>query len=143
MVKGDVRDPAAYLDAPATLELLDFSRPLVVVLAAVMHFIQDDENPAGIMAELRDRLVSGSRIIFSHGSAHTEATGAAVAELYTRSTNRWVSRNLDQLAPLFAGYQVDEGPTWVTNIYPDPDEDPISEEDARRSQMLGAILTVP
>jgi hypothetical protein len=63
--------------------------------------------------------------------------------LYTRSTNRWVSRNLDQLAPLFAGYQVDEGPTWVTNIYPDPDEDPISEEDARRSQMLGAILTVP
>lgn len=143
MVGGDLRVPATYLDAPATLELLDFSRPLVVVLAAVMHFVQDDENPAGIMAELRDRLVSGSRIIFSHGSAQTEATSAAVTKLYTQSTNRWVSRNVDQLAPLFAGYQVDEGPTWVTNICPDPDEAPVSEEDARRSQMLGAILSVP
>lgn len=143
IVRGDLRDPASYLDAPATLDLLDFARPVVVVLAAVLHFVQDSENPAHIMAELRDRLVSGSRVILSHGSANTQATSAAVTQLYTESTNRWVDRDRDQLVPLFAGYRVDEGPTWVTNIYPDPDESPMSEEDAARSQMLGAILTVP
>lgn len=143
MVRGDLRDPASYLDAPATLDLLDFSRPVVVVLAAVLHFVQDGENPAGIMAEIRERLVSGSRLIVSHGSAHTEETSTAVTQLYTESTNHWVNRSAGQLAPLFAGYRVDDGPTWVTNICPDPDEEPLSEEDARRSQMLGAILTVP
>lgn len=142
MVNGDLRDPASFMDAPATLDLVDFGRPVVIVLAAVMHFVQDSENPAGIMAELRDRLSSGSRIVLSHGTAgDTRATGAAVTELYKESSNRAAERDRGQVEALLADFRVDEGVTWVTDIYPDPGE-PVSPDAGPRTHMYGAVATV-
>lgn len=143
MIDADMRHPASYMDLPETLDLIDFGRPVVIVLAAVLHFVEDRENPAGIMAELRDRLSSGSRVVFSHGSARDAAVGAAISKLYGESaTPPWVSRDRDQIRQLFMGYRVDEGPTWVTNIYPERIE-PTSLDAGPRSQVYGAVLTVP
>lgn len=143
MVNGDLRDPSSFLDAPATRDLLDLTRPVVVVLAAVIHFVRDDEHPAALLAELRDRLPAGSRIVLSHGTAgDTPATGAAVAQLYEESTNHAVQRDREQVATLLTGYTVDEGVTWVSDIYPDP-TDPPTPDAGPRTHMYGAIATVP
>ena len=47
-VDADLRDPAALLaQASATL---DFTQPVAVLLLAVLHFLPDTDDPAGIVA---------------------------------------------------------------------------------------------
>lgn len=131
MLSGDLRDPASFMGNPATLELLDFSRPVVLVLGSVMPFVADTDNPAGIMADLRERLPSGSRLVFSHATAgETPVASAKAADLYNESSNAVTLRNADQVTALLAGYRVTVPVGWVTDIYP---QEPVSAEDAARS----------
>jgi S-adenosyl methyltransferase len=147
MLNGDVRHPDTWLDAPETQILLDFDRPIVVVLAAVLHFISDEDDPTAIMADIRDRLPRGSRLIVSHGCMSAdEASTREVQALYKTSTNPGLSRNREQFTAILtdAGYEVTDPPgvTWVTDFYPEPD-DPRSPDDGPRSACYGAVCTVP
>jgi hypothetical protein len=65
-IPADLRDPAAILGAQATREILDFSRPVALILVVILHFIQDDDNPAEIFAALVDALPQGSFVVASH-----------------------------------------------------------------------------
>jgi S-adenosyl methyltransferase len=38
-VRADLRDPAEILDAPQAREVLDFTRPVALMLVAVLHFL--------------------------------------------------------------------------------------------------------
>ncbi|HEX5118285.1 MAG TPA: SAM-dependent methyltransferase [Pseudonocardiaceae bacterium] len=141
MVNGDVRVPESFLRAPITLDLLDFSRPVVMVLAAVMHFVSDDENPAGIMAELRDALPPGSRLVFSHGTVHDEdgEDWSKLRNLYKQSSNRVTERRRGEIEALLTDFQLLEPLGWVTDIWQD---EPLPEGDGPRSHILGCIGAV-
>ena len=65
-IHADVRDPQAVLEGAA--EILDFSRPVVLSLLALLHFVADDEDPYGVTRTLVDALAPGSLLIFSHGT---------------------------------------------------------------------------
>jgi SAM-dependent methyltransferase len=143
VLNGDVRYPETCVDRVEITELLDFTRPVVVVLAAVLHFISNDDDPARIMAGIRDRLPSGSRLIFSHGVPGTSelARNTDVEALYQSSTNPAVLRNREQVEALLAGWDIDEpGLAWVSHLFPD---EPVSPADGPRSHMYGALCTVP
>jgi hypothetical protein len=47
-VLADLRQPEAILSHPDVRRLLDFTRPVAVLLVAVLHFLTDAEDPAGI-----------------------------------------------------------------------------------------------
>jgi S-adenosyl methyltransferase len=66
-IEADVRDPAAVLAGAAAT--LDFSQPVAVLLLAILHFIPDEGDPAGIVAALAARLAPGSLIAISHVTA--------------------------------------------------------------------------
>lgn len=61
-VQADARDTAAILADPETRRLLDLDRPVAVLLLGVLHFIPDTDDPAGIVARLRDALSPGSYV---------------------------------------------------------------------------------
>jgi hypothetical protein len=42
-IRADLRDPAAVPADPVTQEVLDFSQPVALVLAAVLHFVPDED----------------------------------------------------------------------------------------------------
>jgi hypothetical protein len=67
-IQADLRDPEAILSDPATREVLDFSQPVALMLAAVLHFIPDEFRPAEILATLRGALPSGSYLVASQVS---------------------------------------------------------------------------
>jgi len=46
-VFGDLREPDKILADAAATGTIDLSRPLVVLLVAVLHFITDDHDPQG------------------------------------------------------------------------------------------------
>src|SRR5215471_1896819 len=64
---GDIRDPAAILEQTSTL--LDYSRPVAVLLLAVLHFLADTDDPAGIIKQIAAALAPGSLIAISHLTA--------------------------------------------------------------------------
>ena len=76
---GDVRDPEAILKAAA--QALDFTRPTAVILAAVLHFLADADDPAGVVATLAAALAPGSFVAISHLTADfaPQAVSSAVA----------------------------------------------------------------
>jgi hypothetical protein len=61
---ADLHDPAALLAGAA--RTLDFTRPAAILLLAVLHFLPDADDPAGILATLAAGLAPGSFVAVSH-----------------------------------------------------------------------------
>jgi SAM-dependent methyltransferase len=115
VVAGDARDPVGLLADRTAREHLDWSRPVAALYVAVLHFLDGDE-PARILAEVRDRLVPGSYLVVSHvadlpdtveGPERAAATKAA-AELYAGLAAPFVLRSRQEIAGLFAGFELVE-----------------------------------
>jgi SAM-dependent methyltransferase len=126
---ADLRDPDAILDHPATRKLLDFDQPIALMLLAVVHFIQHDEDPLRIVRKLTGRLPEGSCLILSHITADFDGGEALeqVAEIYRNSTAKLVMRGHDELMPYFEGFDMLEPglvkpPLWRPDG-PVPDDD--------------------
>ena len=59
VVEADVRDTDGIL---AGAGLLDLGRPVAVLLLGVLHFVPDADDPAGVVARLRDAVAPGSHV---------------------------------------------------------------------------------
>jgi SAM-dependent methyltransferase len=68
-IQADLRDPASILASPQTRETLDFSQPVALVLCAILHFLTDSDDPAGIVTTLLGALPPGSCLIASHATS--------------------------------------------------------------------------
>ncbi|MBW8485581.1 SAM-dependent methyltransferase [Actinomadura parmotrematis] len=65
-IQGDLYEPEKIFDDPALNRLIDPARPLGVVLAAIIHHVPDDRDPAGVVARLVERLAPGSYVMLTH-----------------------------------------------------------------------------
>ena len=65
-IQADMREPEKILAHPTLHDLLDLSRPVALLLVAVLHFITDDEDPEYIVRTLVDAIPPGSYVVASH-----------------------------------------------------------------------------
>ncbi len=65
-IHADLRAPDTIVSDPVTRDVLDFSQPIAIILAAVLHFVPDADNPAEIMSTLLGALPRGSYLVASH-----------------------------------------------------------------------------
>jgi S-adenosyl methyltransferase len=65
VVTADVRRPAEILGHPVVRQFIDSGRPVGLLMLAILHYITDGEDPAGIMAVLRDAMPAGSHLAIS------------------------------------------------------------------------------
>ncbi|MEU8820740.1 SAM-dependent methyltransferase [Actinoplanes sp. NPDC048796] len=65
-VGARLQEAATILDAPEVRDTLDLDEPVALLLFAILHFIEDDENPYDIVESLMSRLPSGSYLVLSH-----------------------------------------------------------------------------
>ena len=107
-INADLREPAAILASPTVRDTLDFSQPIALLIVAVLHFIPDSDNPAGILATLLDALPSGSYFVSSHVSAeHNPAMIGAAVRAYHEGGLPAQARDSDEFARLaFAGLEL-------------------------------------
>jgi hypothetical protein len=126
VIHADLRDPQAILDHPETRRLIDFNEPVALLLAAVLHFIPDSEDPGRILATLREPLAPGSYIAISHACTDSIPN---MAESYASAYRSRVSasstfRSREEIAGLFAGSQLLEpGLVWIPEWRPDSPDD--------------------
>jgi SAM-dependent methyltransferase len=102
-IEADLRDPAMIVrEARRTL---DFTRPVAVLLVAVLHFISDADDPAGIVKELAEALAPGSFIAISHLTADIapEQVTSGVAAYNSLVPAQITARTHAQITELFAG----------------------------------------
>jgi SAM-dependent methyltransferase len=136
VVQGDLRRPEAILDHPDVHRLLDFAEPVAVLTVAVLHFIPDSDDPAGIIRRLGDALVSGSYLVFSH-FAPDQALRAAQEDAratYERTATPVLMRDTGRLTALLGPFElVEPGIVIATAWHPDPD----AEEDPQPSALAG------
>jgi SAM-dependent methyltransferase len=110
---GDIRDPASLLGDPEITGLLDFSQPVCVLLLAILHFVTDAEEPARLVAAIRDALAPGSYVILSHGTAHgappqVAARSGAASRVYDNATSRITYRDPAQVSQFLEGLSLVE-----------------------------------
>src|SRR6185437_3869173 len=74
-IQADLRQPLKVLDAAA--QLLDFTKPVALLLVAILHFVPDQDNPGGIVAGYRAALAPGSYLVISHATGQFHAPEAA------------------------------------------------------------------
>lgn len=74
-IDADLHDPQKILDG--AVRLLDFSRPVAVMLMAILQHIDDEHDPYAIVATLMDALPSGSYLAISHPASDIDAEGMA------------------------------------------------------------------
>lgn len=107
VVEGDVRDPGAILASPEVRGHLDFSRPVAVVMVAVLHFVTDAEDPNRIVAAFREVMAPGSGLVVTHlvqdADSEREAATRRGARIYSESATPIMVRTREQVAAWLEG----------------------------------------
>ncbi|GAA1909667.1 SAM-dependent methyltransferase [Streptantibioticus ferralitis] len=106
VIRADVRDPQGIRQHPDTVELIDFDQPVAVVFSAVLHHLNDDEDPASVVRYWQDQVPSGSCFFISHfRSGHNPQTAEAERVLQaTFGRGRW--RSDEEIHDLFCGMEI-------------------------------------
>jgi hypothetical protein len=65
VVTADLRRPAELIELPEVQGFLDLGQPMGLLLTAVLHHVNDKEDPAGIMTALREAMAPGSYLVLS------------------------------------------------------------------------------
>ncbi|BEL08571.1 SAM-dependent methyltransferase [Actinoplanes sichuanensis] len=116
VVLADARDTGTILAEAA--QLIDFGQPVAVLLAGVLHFVPDEDDPAGLVAALRGVTAPGSYLLISHATADGQPPEVVAAQrLSSRTGTGIVLRSHAEIASWFAGFPlIDPGlvhiPLW-------------------------------
>jgi hypothetical protein len=119
-VHGDVREPAAILQAAA--QTLDLTQPTALMLLGILHLIQDSEDPDKIVATLMDALPPGSYLAISHPASDIGPGQAEAQRRYNeRVSTPQTLRTRDEVARFFTGLElVPPGLVYVHTWRPGP-----------------------
>ncbi|PWK89074.1 S-adenosyl methyltransferase [Lentzea atacamensis] len=110
-------------------EHLDFSRPVGVLIIAALHFVPDEDDPYGKVAEYMAALPSGSYLAITHATWDTlsdeeRAEAREIAKIYSSSDNKLAIRTHAEVSRFFDGLELLEpGVVPVNDWRPDSFED--------------------
>jgi hypothetical protein len=121
-IHADATKPGQILSHPVVEQLIDFGRPVAVLMTYLLQLIADDKDPARILREFRAPLVSGSHVVLTHvtheavSAAEVEALYEVCAELREPVT----LRGRDAFTALFEGFELlDPGVVLAPDWRPD------------------------
>ncbi|MFF8605592.1 SAM-dependent methyltransferase [Streptomyces sp. NPDC015346] len=131
VLSADLRKPQQILSSPEAGSFLDLDRPVALLLVAVLHFLEDEDEPRAAVAELLEALAPGSLVILTHASYEgiplTEEQAGGTVEVYRNIRNPLVMRSQAEIARFFDGCEMVEPglvsmPRWRPDV-------PLEEED--------------
>jgi len=103
VIRADLRQPEAILRHPDALRVLDFDKPVGILLVAVLHFIAASEEPERLVSELTVEFPAGSHLVISHGTADFNNEGVLEATDHYHSTSSYNPRTGASIEALFTG----------------------------------------
>ncbi|MDN3351619.1 SAM-dependent methyltransferase [Actinomadura sp. DC4] len=127
-IRGDATKPGTILADPVVTGMIDFDRPVALMMTYMLQLVSDADDPRRIVGEFREPLAAGSHLVLSHATlemlspAEIEAAGLAFEELREPVT----LRGRAQVTELFDGFELlDPGVVAAPEWRPDrPYRDP-------------------
>ncbi|MEU2212176.1 SAM-dependent methyltransferase [Streptomyces hygroscopicus] len=141
MVRADVRSPDDLLGHEELRRLLDPGQPVAILLTLVLDYIEDREDPIGIVRRLMDWAAPGSCLVLSHGTGDfTLDTDREWEVISFEDPVSLVARDRDQIMEYFSGLELlDPGlvqlPSWRPGIG--------AESDPSRVWAYGGVARKP
>jgi S-adenosyl methyltransferase len=122
-INADMRDPEAILHAPQLRETLDLDQPTALLLIAMLHFIEDDEEAFRVVRRVVDALPTGSYFAATIATADFAPEPLAkVREEYYAHGETLRFRTKAQALQFFEGLELeDPGLVQVHKWRADPD----------------------
>jgi SAM-dependent methyltransferase len=103
-VQADLRDPAAVCAQPAVRSMIDFSRPVGVILSSVLHFIPGDDEAADVVGGYLGAAAPGSFLAICHHTSDSHrADEARARDIYSSAVQPLIPRSRAQITALFRG----------------------------------------
>ena len=100
-IQADLKSPLDILSSPVVRSVLDFSQPVALMLIAVLHFLQEDDQAEGVLKTLVDALPPGSYLAASHITAEHDPEGIAGGQrVYRNAGLPMNTRDSDEFASL-------------------------------------------
>lgn len=119
VVGADLREPERIMTHPGVRRLIDFNRPLALLLVAVLHFVPDDADPWELVGRYRAAMAPGSRLAVTHVTCENQPpdTVRRVSQIYQRSSIPLTMRTRTRIHRFFTGFELLEpglvaAPDW-------------------------------
>ncbi|GAA2124935.1 SAM-dependent methyltransferase [Glycomyces algeriensis] len=143
IVTADLRDPQSILNHPEVNKVIDFTRPIgLMVVGLFMHF-HDEENPGDWVKALLDACPSGSYLLMTDFADTGEEQQKAIEKAGLEALgNGWVRKPEKILANFHGLPLVPPGLEWVSRWFPgEPDREvPAAEDLAPHHRIMMAGL---
>ncbi|MEV4347572.1 SAM-dependent methyltransferase [Actinoplanes sp. NPDC049596] len=129
MVLADLTDAGSVLGAPVVRDLIDFDRPVCLLLVAVAHFIPDTERLGRALDRYREALAPGSMLALTHGSRKGASERVErVRRIYNNTTAPMVMRDQEDVRGFFGDWPLLEpGVTTVGDWMGDEGLDEVAQ----------------
>jgi S-adenosyl methyltransferase len=108
VVQADLREPEALLANPELRQLIDFSRPVGLLMTAVLQFVHESSDPWGLVGRYIAALAPGSCLALSHitWDKVPPRSIASGVEIYTRATESAYPRSRAEIERFFDGLEI-------------------------------------
>ncbi|MEV4892459.1 SAM-dependent methyltransferase [Nonomuraea sp. NPDC055795] len=120
---ADLLRPRELLASPEVTGFLDRTEPVAVLLVSILHFVQDADDPAGMVAVLREAVPPGSYLVLTHAVptlGDPEAEEEAKNIYRGSSAGGAVGRTEAEILGFFGDFElVEPGLVEVTEWRPD------------------------
>jgi O-methyltransferase involved in polyketide biosynthesis len=121
IIEQDLLAPGKILADPELRELIDFSQPTAFLLLSILHFVPDEADPAGLIAQLLDPFPAGSHVAISHATPDEVPEVSDVERVFDEATEQARVRSRAEVRKLVAGLDpIEPGLTWPPVWRPDP-----------------------
>ncbi|AXK36725.1 hypothetical protein DVA86_33385 [Streptomyces armeniacus] len=130
VVSADFRSPQDVLLSVEVERLLDLEKPVALMLVALLHFIEDKDDPWKTVGEFVDALAPGSLVVLTHageGETRKPAGAEETVNVYRNIGSPLLLRSRDEVLRFFDGCELVE-PGLVSMPRWRPDSPPEQEE---------------
>jgi hypothetical protein len=109
-IEADLHDPDTIMREAATI--LDFDRPVAIMLIAILHHIEDTGHARDIVRRLMEAVPSGSHLAIAH-AVHSETMDEGARQWNKVGRPPLIPRSPNEIADFFQGLELLE-PGLVT-----------------------------
>jgi hypothetical protein len=119
VVLADIREPDAIVSRPQITRFLDFTKPIGLILNAVIHHILDEEDPHALVGAYKLALAPGSYMQLTH-FCNASAEARAMEKVFQHALGSGRVRSRDEITSFFDGLEmVAPGVVFVPEWRPD------------------------
>jgi hypothetical protein len=107
VIHADIRDVEAVLEHPDTRRLLDFERPIGLIMSSILHYVPDEDRPRELVAAYSEAMPPGSQLFITHVCVCEHPGSPDVGQIF-QNTFGGQLRTPEQFEEFFTGWKLSE-----------------------------------